>query len=391
MQPPLNELKILDFTSLLPGPFGSMMLADLGADIIKVENPGSPDPVRFMPPIVNGVSALYAHLNRGKRSLCLDLKKKKGRDVIRALVTEYDILLEQFRPGVMARLGLGYDDLRKINPRIIYCSLSGYGQDGPLADRAGHDINYRALAGIDSFSGRKETGPCPGAVQLADICGGSKNLVIAVLAAYINRLRTGTGDHIDLSMTDGVFALSVFSAAGYLAGGREPGREQELLNGGVLYDYYQTADGRYLSVGPLEPKFFAAFCETIGHSDLAAKGIMANVADPSIKNKIAATIKSKSLSHWRDVFSRTDACVEPVLSVSEACGSALLRQRGMIVSLTGNGGVSINQIGNPIKFGSYNGVASFPGVAAGTHNESIFYSLGYSDTEINSMKETRVF
>jgi crotonobetainyl-CoA:carnitine CoA-transferase CaiB-like acyl-CoA transferase len=387
MTAPLSGIKILDFTGLLPGPYGSMMLADLGADIIKIENPANPDPVRLMPPMVNGVSALYAHLNRGKRSLCLDLKNSRGADVVRALVADYDIVLEQFRPGVMARLGLGYDDLRAINPRVIYCSLSGYAQTGPLARRAGNDINYCALSGMDSYSGRKDAGPCPLPVQVADICGGAKNMVIAVLAAHIRRLSTGRGDCIDLSLADSAFALTVFSAAGCLAGGREPGREEELLNGGSLYDYYRTGDGRYLSVGPLEQKFFTAFCAALGRPDLAGGGILANLSDPSVKTAIADIIASETLEHWTDLFSATDACVEPVLTLAEACDSALFADRNMIVEVPCGSGGTVPQIGNPIGFAGSPGCITFAGTAPGAHTDEILLSLGYDREAIAFMKQ----
>ena len=390
MASPLSGLKILDFTYLLPGPYGSMMLADMGADIIKVENRNAPDMARFMPPFINGVSALYAHLNRGKRSMSIDLKKKQGADIVRSLVREYDIVLEQFRPGVMARLGLGYEDLKQINPAVIYCSLTGYGQNGPYADRAGHDINYCALSGIESYSGRRDTGPCPEGIQIADICGGSKNLAIGVLAAYISRTRTGRGDHVDISMADSAFALTVFSAAGYLAGAREPGREAELFNGGSMYDFYETSDRGYLSVGPVEQKFFAGFCSAIGVPELAPGGIMANLADPAAKGAVARLIREKPLSHWRRVFSSRDACVEPVLSLGEACGSDLFRQRGMIVTLSDGAGGSFVQIGNPVKFASGDCLASVPGGCGGNDKDSVLGSLGYSGDEIQALKDSGI-
>jgi len=185
MTPPLDGMKILDFTYLLPGPFGTMMLADLGAHIVKVENPLNPDLMRLVPPFVEGTSAAYAQVNRGKRSLALNLTVPGSADIVRRLVMEYDVVVEQFRPGVMDKYGLGYGALREINPSIIYCSLTGYGQTGTLARRAGHDINYMALSGIESYSGRKETGPAPSGIQVADLGSGSKNLCIALLAAYI--------------------------------------------------------------------------------------------------------------------------------------------------------------------------------------------------------------
>lgn len=270
---PLENLKILDFTGLLPGPYGTMILADMGADIIKVENPRNPDLMRFVPPLADGVSAVYSHINRGKRSLALDLKTGKSIEIIYDLIAEYDIIVEQFRPGVMKKLGLDFEKLKNIKTDIIYCSLTGYGQTGSYAKRSGHDINYMALSGLDSFSGKEDTGPSLSGLQVADIAGGSKNLVIAVLAAYIKRLNTGKGDYIDISITDSAFALSAFSSAAFLNDMREPARGGEMLNGGCIYDYYRTSDDRYLAVGPIEPQFFTAFCTALEREDLAVEGI----------------------------------------------------------------------------------------------------------------------
>ena len=225
MDYPITGMKILDFTHLLPGPYGTMMLADLGADIIKVENYRNPDLLRVLPPMVGDMSAVYAHLNRGKKSLGLDLKAKGSREIIYRLLDEYDVIIEQFRPGVLGKLGLGYGDLRKLKDSIIYCSLSGYGQEGSFSGRAGHDINYLSLAGVSSYSGKKSAGPVLSGIQIADIASGSKNMVIGVLSAYIKRITTGEGDFIDISMTDGSFALTVMQNAGFLAGGEAPGLE----------------------------------------------------------------------------------------------------------------------------------------------------------------------
>jgi alpha-methylacyl-CoA racemase len=377
MPAPLEGMKVLDFTYLLPGPFGTMMLADLGADIIKVENPESPDIVRFMPPHTDGMSALYAHLNRGKRSLSLNLKKAEAREVVFRLVREYDVVIEQFRPGTMERLGLGYAELSKANPRVIYCSLTGYGQTGSYADRAGHDINYMALSGVESISGRRETGPVLSGIQVADIASGSKNLAIGVMAAFIGRQRTGAGDYIDVSITDGVFSMSVFATAGYLAGGKEPVRG-DFLSGGALYDYYRTADGGYLSVGPIEQKFFAAFCDCIGCADMAPTGIL----NWNNKERVATAIAEHPLAHWRAVFRKCDACVEPVNSISEAVSSPPLSERDMIVKVATQAGGEARQIGNPIKFGSGHHYARAGGTTLGAHNREILDGLGYGSEEV---------
>ncbi len=385
MTKPLEGMKILDFTYLLPGPFGTMMLADLGAEIIKVENSESPDIVRLLPPHVDDISAVYAHLNRGKKSLSINLKNREARDVIYQLVREYDVVIEQFRPGAMDRLGLGYDRLADINPSIIYCSLTGYGQTGSYADRAGHDINYMALSGVESISGRKETGPVLTGIQVADLASGSKNLAIGVMAAYISRTRTGKGDYIDVSITDGVFSMSVFATAGYLAGGREPVRG-DLLSGGALYDFYATSDGGYLSVGPIEQKFFAAFCDCIGCDDIAPTGIM----NWNNKERVSRAIAEKPLSHWREVFRNCDACVEPVYSIGEAVTNPPLSEREMVVPVKTQAGSEVRQIGNPIKFRSGHHYALNAGVTLGFNNEEILSGLGYSTDDVRRLREAGV-
>jgi alpha-methylacyl-CoA racemase len=385
MSKPLDGLKILDFTYLLPGPYGTMLLADMGADIIKVENSESPDIMRMMPPYVDDMSAAYSHVNRGKKSLSINLKKPEALDIIRKLVREYDVVIEQFRPGTMERLGIGYEQLAKVNPAIIYCSLTGYGQTGSYAGRAGHDINYMAVSGVESMSGRKETGPVLTGIQVADIASGSKNLVIGVLAAYISRERTGKGDCIDVSITDGVFSMSVFMTAGYLAGDKEPIRG-DLLSGGALYDFYVTSDGGYLSVGPVEQKFFSAFCECIGCQDIVPTGII----NWNHKERVAKIIASKPLSHWREVFRPCDACVEPVYSVGEAIANPPLSEREMIVQVKTHAGKQVRQIGNPIKFKSGHYYAASGGVALGFHNEEILTNLGLNRDDIRRLGDAGV-
>ncbi len=383
MTKPLEGMKILDFTYLLPGPFGTMTLADLGADIIKVENIESPDIMRLMPPHIEGMSAVYAHVNRGKKSLGINLKKQGAREIICRLVCEYDLVIEQFRPGTMERLGIGYEQLKEINPSVLYCSLTGYGQSGSYAARAGHDINYMALSGVESISGRRDTGPVLSGIQVADLGSGSKNVVIGALAAYIGRMKHGRGDRIDISITDGVFAMSIFSAAGFLAGGKEPERG-DFLTGGALYDYYATADGRYLSVGPIEPKFFSAFCEGIGCSDISGTGII----NWKNKERVAGIIASKPLSHWTKVFGDFDACVEPVYSFAEAISRPPLSEREMVVDIGTVGGGKLKQIGNPIKFGSGHHYADTAAVPLGFHNEEILALARFDKGDIDRLRES---
>ncbi len=381
----LSSLKILDFTTLLPGPFGSMMLADLGADIIRIESITRPDLIRILPEYVDGESITHAFVNRSKRSLAIDLKKQEGKEVIKRLVREYDIIMEQFRPGVMDRLGLGYDDLCRINPRVIYCSISGYGQTGPYRDRGGHDINYLSIAGITSYNGRKSSGPAPINLQIADIAGGSYHAVMGILAAEIHRRNTGEGQHIDISLTDTAFSMQVTTAPNQLMAGIEPGLEEMVFNGGTFYDCYETADGRYLSVAGIEPHFFSAFCEVIERPDLKEYALSQDPGVQSmLKKEISEVIKNKSFKEWQTIFSRVDACVEPVLKFSEACEHPQVKSRKLVVDVP-SGSRKHRQLASPFKFSKTDPEYKFTGAALGQHSTEVMRQSGYTDDEIEKM------
>ena len=316
---PLASLKVLDFSTLLPGPFASLLLADMGAEVLRIESPTRMDLLRVLPPHDQGVSASHAYLNRNKRSLALDLKQPEALEVIKQLLQDHDIVLEQFRPGVMERLGLGYEALKAINPKLIYVSITGYGQTGPYRDRAGHDINYLALAGLASYTGRADSGPLPLGIQAADIAGGSLHGVIGLLAAVIARQQTGQGQHLDVSMTDCAFSLNAMAGAGYLACGVEPGREEQMLNGGSFYDYYRSRDGRWLSVGSLEPAFMQQLCAALGRPELAADGLSPQPEQQqALKNELKIEFEKHDFAELCELFAGVDACVEPVLSLGEA-------------------------------------------------------------------------
>ncbi len=387
MSTPLSALKILDFSALLPGPFATMLLADLGAEVIRIESPAAPDVVRYLPPIVGGESAWHATLNRSKRSLALDLKQPAAVAIIEQLLPAYDIVLEQFRPGVMERLDLGYERLRAINPRLIYCSLSGYGQTGPLRDRAGHDINFLALSGIASHGGRAAHKPALPGVQVADIGGGSMFAILGILAAVIQRDQTGEGQHVDVSMFDGAVAWNALAAAQYFASGDSPGIETELLNGGGIYDFYETGDGRYLAVGSLEPKFWLAFCETIERPELAA---LVNRTDAnsrrSLKEALAQSIAARPLHEWEARFAKVDACVEPVLTTEEMTRHPQTAARGLIVHVPDAAGGAHPQIGHPVKFTGAQPVYRHSGARLGAHTDGILRELGYDSERIAALR-----
>jgi len=368
------------------------MLADMGAEVLRVESPTRLDLVRVLPPMDGEESASHAFLSRGKRSIALDLKKEGAVDIIKKLVSEYDVVLEQFRPGVMERLGLGYSVLSEINSSLIYCSITGYGQTGPYKDRAGHDINYLSLAGVSSYSGRKEQSPPPLGIQVADVAGGSHHAVMGILAAVIHRQQTGEGQFIDISMTDAAFAMNGMSGAGYLAAGVEPVVESEILNGGGFYDYYETADGRYFSVGGLEPQFMKTLCDSLERPDLSSIGLSQNPEHQAqFKRFLQGEFKNKNYQDWVVFFKNIDACVEPVLSLSESTEHPQIVARDMVIEVEKEDGTMQSQLGHPIKFSNTPCYTAGAGGALGKHTEEVLAEVGYSDDEVKKYKADRLF
>lgn len=392
MSGPLTGLKVLDFTTLLPGPFATMMLSDLGADVLRIVSGTRVDLTTLLPPFIGkeNISAIQAYLGRGKQSMTLNLKDPRAVQIVQRLVAEYDIVIEQFRPGVMGKFGLDYEQLKGVNPALIYCSLTGYGQTGPLASRAGHDINYLARSGLMAYSGLKDRGPVLTGMQIADIAAGSNNSVIGILAAVFHRQRTGEGQYIDVAMTDGVMAFNAMVGAAYLADGQETPREGHMLNGGSLYDFYETKDGRHVGFGGLEPQFFAAFCQAIGRPDLISGQVLTTDL-PKIKAEVQDIIRSKTRDEWVKIFEAYDACLEPVLSLSEALADSQAAARGMVVDVPLAEGGSVRQIACPIGFSTAKPEYNRSGVLAGTHTVAILKKLGYAEDDITVFEKTGLF
>ena len=384
----LDDLKILDFSTLLPGPYATLMLADMGAEVLKISSASRPDIVLDYPPFIGdtGVSASQAWLGRNKKTMFLNLKTGEGKAVVKELVKEYDIVLEQFRPGVMEKLGLGYEDLKAVNPKLIYCSLTGYGQTGPLRDAAGHDSNYMSRSGIISQAGRRESGPSLMNFQIADIAVGSMNSVIGILAAVNYRKNTGKGQYIDVAMMDGCVPFNSLDGAGFLVSGKEPKREGERLNGGCIYDFYETKDGEYLSVGSLEPQFWSRFCTAIGREDL----IEGTVYPPNIdevKAEIRGILKTKTRDEWVEVFSHYDACVQPVLNLKEALlEDEQVKEREMVVDvkLPLHEDVSVKQLATAVKLSECPCEYKFAGYPTGYHTKEVIEQLGMDYAELKA-------
>ena len=376
----LENIRVLDFTTLLPGPYATLMLADLGADVLKISSGSRPDIVLEYEPFIDGtdLSANEAWLGRNKRNMFLNLKHPKAVGIVKELIREYDIVVEQFRPGVMDRLGLGYETLKKENPALIYCSLTGYGQTGPMASAAGHDCNYMARSGNLAMAGYRNAGPAPMNIQIADICSGSSNVVISILAAVNYRHMTGRGQYLDVSMMDGLVPLTGMDGVRYLATGEESGRESRRLNGGSLYGYYETSDGEYLSVGSLEPKFWAAFCTCIGCPDL-----IEGTAEPedltAARERVRSIIKSRTRAEWTAVFKEADCCVEPVLSLREALDDdPQIKARELVVEVEVPDcpGRTIRQPGSPFKLSECPVTYRQAGYPLGYHTKEVVGALG---------------
>ena len=379
----LEGLKVLDFTTLLPGPYATLVLADLGAEVLKVSSPSKRDIVLEYEPFVEGtdIAANEAWLGRNKRNIFLNLKR---------LIQEYDIVIEQFRPGVMEKLGLGYEALKAVNPALIYCSLTGYGQTGPMAKAAGHDCNYLARSGNLAMAGYRDAGPAPMNIQIADICVGSMNSVVGILAAVQYRSRTGKGQYIDVAMLDGLVPFTAMDGTRFLATGEDCGRESRRLNGGSLYGYYETKDGEYLSVGSLEPKFWAAFCTGIGCPDLIEGTVEPENID-AVRERVRGVLKTKTRDEWTAIFQELDCCVEPVLSLKEALlEDEHIQERNLVVEVEVpcTGGKRVKQLGSPMKLSECPVTYDLGGYPLGYHTQEVMGELGL---DYNALKAAGVF
>ncbi len=324
---PLDGVVVVDFTTLLPGPLATLMLAEAGAEVIKIEKPGGEDMRRYPPRWAEDQSAAFALLNRGKKCLELDLKNADEVQRVLPLIRRADILVEQFRPGVMARLGLGYDDLKKINSRLIYCSISGYGQSGPRVNEAGHDLNYVGASGLLSLShGPVETPTVPPAL-IADIAGGSFPAMINILLALQMRDKTGEGTHLDIAMTDATFTFSVFAQAEGAVTGRYPASGDWLLTGGSpRYGLYPTRDGKLAAVAALEEKFWRALCDAL---DLQQRFRDDGFDRKATRAAVAERIVRRNAAEWVPIFAEADCCATIVNTLEEALGDPHFRQRGL--------------------------------------------------------------
>jgi alpha-methylacyl-CoA racemase len=388
----LEGISVLDLSRLLPGGFCSGLLADFGADVLKVEDTGLGDYVRWAPPRYEGAedsaaSALFLALNRNKRSIRIDLKSEAGREVLLRLVRESDVLLEGFRPGVMDRLGVGCERLREENPRLVYCAITGYGQDGPYRDRSGHDMNYLGLVGLLGLTGERDGPPVQAAGQIADVGGGALMAALGILVALRERERSGEGQLVDVSMADGALSWLAMVAARMLAEGVAPRRgELELAGGLVCYRPYRCADG-YVTLGALEPKFWQAFCRGVGREDLVGRHL--DAAGGETQAELDAIFAARTRAEWAAFAGEHDCCLEPVLGLDEALDSDLVRAREMVVEIDQPGAERpVRLLGVPIKLSRTPGdPARAPGPALGQDTRAVLEALGYAPEEIEELLE----
>lgn len=375
----LKGIRVLDLSRLLPGPFCTLLMADLGAEVIKVEEPGKGDYSRHYRMNIEGVGINFLALNRGKKSVTLNLKHPTGVEILKKLAKEADVLLESFRPGVMDRLGVGYSVLSEINYRLIYCSLTGYGQTGPYKNYPGHDLNYMGYAGASSLTGKRDGELCIPGLQIADIGGGAMMAAFAVLAALIAREKTGKGQYLDVAMMDGVVFWMGIHFANALNGGEAPQAGEMRLNGGQInYNIYQTKDNKYVTLGALEDKFWRNFCKLVNRPDLADKANAQGAERDKLEEELRTLFKTRTQKEWLELLAHEDVCFGPVNNVFEAYHDPQLKERKMFVEVPlPHSQRRMIQVAHPIKYSDTPARSDNPPPLLGEHNKEIYSALGY--------------
>ena len=390
MQQALEGIRVLDLSRMLPGPYCSMMLADLGAEVIKVEEPTVGDPTRWSKPMIGDQSSAFRQINRNKKSIAVDLKKSEGRSIFLKLAATADVVLEQFRPGVVDRLGIGYEAVSEVNPRIVYCSLTGFGQDGPHRDRSGHDLNYLALSGVLGLTTDERGKPAIPGVQVADLAGGMI-AAFAMLAALHARERTGRGQFVDVSMFDVMMSMLPIPASQQFAGRALEVGDKYLLTGGYpFYSIYETGDGRFMTLGALEPKFWENFCRKVGRDELVPRQFDDGELRKQLFEEVAAIFKSKSQAEWVELMQDADCCCEPVLSMAEAFDHPQARTREMVRKFGDSLSEALSHLGFAYKMSLTPPRATTGSPALGQNSKDLLRQIGLSDDEIQNLRNSGI-
>lgn len=387
---PLKGIRVLDLSRLLPGPLATQYLADLGAEVIKIEDVDHPDYIRFFPPQIKDQSIHYLTLNRSKKSLAFKLGTEEGKAIFYDLVKHSDVVLESFRPGWMDKMGFSYEEAKKVNPKIIYVSISGYGQTGPLSDKAGHDLNYIGYSGVLGLGGKDKKVVMPG-VQIADIMGGSYNAVIACMSAIMARQQTGKGQMLDISMTDGAMQMASLALGEQMNSGTTYKAGEFMLAGGLAnYNVYECKDGKSIALGTLEPKFWMGFCKMVNQPDWMNRALPIPEKVDALKKDIQALFKTKNRDEWIKLAQDFDICLSPVLEIDEVENHPNTVERKMIVEHEHPAYGKVKSIAQPIKFSESELHEGWAAPLLGEHNREVLESIGYDDAKISSLIKHKI-
>ena len=382
----LEGIRVLDLAPLLPGSLCTQMLADLGAEVIKIEGPNGGDSLRSAPPLIGTTGSFFHIANRNKKGIRLDLKQQRGRDVFIRMTGKSDVVIENFRPGAMRQMGLGYDDLKKVNDRLVYCSLTGFGQDSPYSQSPAHDINFLGLSGILDLIGDRGGNPAVPGVQIAG-AGGSLHAAIGILAALLRREKTGTGQHIDVALLDGLTPFLGLVMSQYLTDHRLPRRGETLVGGGyAFYNVYETKDGKYITLGNVEKKYWITLCTLIGRPDLVEQQFAPSPRQDEIIEELRALFRQKTRREWVDLLDSKDTCFAPVNSLEEALQDPHIRGRGLWFKATHPVDGEIPQQAFPIKFSEDQPGWKSPPPLLGEHTLEVLREMEFSEEEIRSLK-----